>query len=101
MSKNLQRDEISKKQVRYKIITSLLKIKEAVADYKDLFRHLDIGNIYISGEPTEVGYDDFKEQIEKLIAKGYLKEEGGLIRITSLGEEYAKSPKGESSWYNY
>lgn len=93
--------ELIEKQIRYKIMTNFLKIKETVNNPKALFHHLDIGNIYISGNLTEVSCEFFKEQIEELTVRGYLKEEGSLIHITSLGEEYAKSPKGESSWLNY
>ena len=82
--------EVFEKEIRYKIMAKFLKRKVIAGDSETIFRELKMKDpIAIMGVRKSVSLEDFEKQLKILLDKN-------LIKITDLGEEYAKSQKGES-----
>ena len=93
---------IFQKEIRYKIMAKFLKRKNLTGDIETLFGALNMDKpIAIMGVRKKINLINFIEELEEVKKRGYLKREDDTWSITSSGEEYAKAPKGESSWYNY
>lgn len=89
--------EVFEKEIRYKIMAKLLKIREIAGDIEYLFSELKMNDpIAIMGVRKKVRLEDFKKQIDALLEKKCLEQEGDLLRITKTGEQYASAQKGES-----
>lgn len=89
--------EVFEKEIRYKIMAEFLKTGELAGDVETIFADLEIRNpISIMGARKAISLEDFEKQLKILLDKNLIQDDGQKIKITDLGEEYAKSQKGES-----
>ena len=90
--------EIFEKEIRYRVMSKMLKRSELAGDIETLFREMKmIEPIAILGVRKPISVEEFKQQLDKLVGEDFIKKTGNTIKITKKGIEYAKSPKGESS----
>jgi predicted methyltransferase len=89
--------EVFEKEIRYKIMAKFLKRKVLAGDNETIFMELKMKDpIAIMGVRKPVSLEDFEKQRKILLDKNLIQDDGQKIKITDLGEEYAKSQKGES-----
>ena len=94
--------EVFEKEIRYKIMTKFLKRKVLAGDNETIFMELKMKDpIAIMGVRKSVSLEDFEKQLKILLDKNLIQDDGQKIKITDLGEEYAKSQKGESYLFDY
>lgn len=89
--------EVFEKEIRYKIMAKFLKRKVLAGDNETIFMELKMKDpIAIMGVRKSVSLEDFEKQLKILLDKNLIQDDGQKIKITDLGEKYAKSQKGES-----